>query len=120
MSRGVVPETRAVTPFLTARHYTAPGVESLQARQWTGWATDRGHPAFAVAPTTTPRCGFPIGRVVVKPWSRSGSTGGLSEPPELRVTYRARTHDSGRPGRSARASMSPAEFLHPLKGDRRD
>ena len=64
MIRGVAQETRAAMRFLTTRHYTAPGVESLQARQWTGWATDRGHPAFAIASTTTTRSIFPIGRGV--------------------------------------------------------
>lgn len=64
MRRGVAQETRAAMRFLTTRHYTVPGVESLQARQWTGWATDRGHPAFAIAATTTTRSIFPIGRGV--------------------------------------------------------
>lgn len=118
-----MPETRAVMPFLTTRHYTVPGVESLQAGQWTGWATDRGHPAFAVASTTTPRCGFPIGRVVVKPWSRSGSTNGLSGRPEFPDTYRARAHESGAAEHSARVRMSSApmpELLESLKGGCRD
>ena len=83
MNRAVAPITRAAMPFLTPRHYTAAGVQSLQARQWTGWASRRWPPCLCRRVDYYSTVHIPYRAWSRKPWSRSGChrlpvTGGLA------------------------------------------